>query len=317
MTAAALKAQIDLEISNKTAASSITPLVLGENLRDSVDFVVDYSATLQAETFVNKSTNVVVDGLSDVKYPSVKSIKDYADSIVVGLLDDRGNYNASTNVFPSSGGSGGSGAILKGDLFFISVTGTLGGVSVPVGASLRALVNTPGQTSTNWNILNVGLGYTAENVVNKSLNITTDATSDVKYPSVKAVKTYVDANVGSPQTLQQVVDLGNVITGAFGTQTIYANLNRFDDTTTGEFGIYGLGSFNKSNGVSAQNIDLPATLSGGIKTITFPNANGVVALNAQLPTVSGNYANDSAAATGGVLVGNMYHTSGTVKIRLT
>ena len=30
-----------------------------------------------------------------------------------------------------------------------------------------------------------------------------------------------------------------------------------------------------------------------------------------------NYANDTAAATGGVPVGNLYHTSGTVKVRLT
>lgn len=30
----------------------------------------------------------------------------YADALVVGLLDDRGHYDASGNVFPSSGGSG-------------------------------------------------------------------------------------------------------------------------------------------------------------------------------------------------------------------
>jgi hypothetical protein len=36
---------------------------------------------------------------------------------------------------------------------------------------------------------------TKENTSNKSINITTDAASDTKYPSVKAVKTYVDAQV--------------------------------------------------------------------------------------------------------------------------
>jgi len=35
-----------------------------------------------------------------------------------------------------------------------------------------------------------------ENTSNKSTNVTTDAASDTKYPSVKAVKTYVDANAG-------------------------------------------------------------------------------------------------------------------------
>jgi hypothetical protein len=36
----------------------------------------------------------------------------------------------------------------------------------------------------------------AEVLTNKSTNVTTDGASDTKYPSVKAVKTYVDANVG-------------------------------------------------------------------------------------------------------------------------
>ena len=35
-----------------------------------------------------------------------------------------------------------------------------------------------------------------------------------------------------------------------------------------------------------------------------------------LPTVAGNYANDTLAAAGGVLLGQMYHTAGTVKIRI-
>ncbi len=39
------------------------------------------------------------------------------------------------------------------------------------------------------------LGFTPENVSNKSTNVTSDAASDVKFPSVKAVKTYVDAAV--------------------------------------------------------------------------------------------------------------------------
>lgn len=40
-----------------------------------------------------------------------------------------------------------------------------------------------------------------ENSSNKSLNVTTDGASDVKYPSVKAVKTYVDANISAAELL--------------------------------------------------------------------------------------------------------------------
>jgi hypothetical protein len=143
-----------------------------------------------AENTSNKSIDGTLNLNSDTLYPSQKAVKTYVDGSVTGLLDDRGNYNASGNVFPSSGGSGTAGAILKGDLWYISVAGTLGGTSVVVGSSVRALVDTPGQTSSNWSILNVGLGYTPENSANKATSFST--VNNTLYPSVQAVKTYVD-----------------------------------------------------------------------------------------------------------------------------
>ena len=81
------------------------------------------------------------------------------------------------------------------------------------------------------------------------------------------------------QTLQQTVDNGNTIADEFGaTQTLNANINRFDDSGLEIFGTYGLGVFNKSDGTNSQNVELPANLTGGIKTITFPNASGTIAL---------------------------------------
>lgn len=38
--------------------------------------------------------------------------------------------------------------------------------------------------------------------------------------------------------------------------------------------------------------------------------------NNNIVKVADNFANDSAAATGGIAVGGLYHTNGTVKIRL-
>lgn len=78
--------------------------------------------------------------------------KTYADGLVVGLFDDRGNYDASGNTFPASGGSGAAGAIMKGDIWRISVAGSLGGVYVNAGDWVRALADTPGQTAANWAI---------------------------------------------------------------------------------------------------------------------------------------------------------------------
>lgn len=97
----------------------------------------------------------------------LNSAKAYADGLVVGLWDDRGNYNASGNAFPSSGGSGMAGAILKGDIWTVSVAGTLGGQAVAAGDTVRALVDTPGQTAGNWAIAETNIGYVPENVANK------------------------------------------------------------------------------------------------------------------------------------------------------
>lgn len=157
-----------------------------------------------AEDEANKSNDGTMSSASTTQYPTVYAAKTYTDSMVVGLLQDVGNFDASSNVFPSTGGSGGGGAILEGDLWFISVAGTLGGTPVLVGYSIRALVDTPGQTSGNWGILSSGLGYIPEDVANKSTNISADSGSDTKYPSVKAVEDYVSTAGGGTVTTVKV-----------------------------------------------------------------------------------------------------------------
>lgn len=103
------------------------------------------------ELVTNKATGFGT--VNDTLYPTVQAVKTYADALVVGLLDDRGSYNASGNVWPSSGGSGTAGAILKGDLWYISAAGTLGGTAVSAGDTIRSLVDSPGTTASNWDIL--------------------------------------------------------------------------------------------------------------------------------------------------------------------
>ena len=45
-------------------------------------------------------------------------------------------------------------------------------------------------------LLQPELNFTPENIANKSTSVTTDAASDIKYPSVKATKKYVDDSIG-------------------------------------------------------------------------------------------------------------------------
>jgi hypothetical protein len=69
-----------------------------------------------------------------------------------GLDELIGPYDASTNLFPATGGSGPAGAIAKGDEFFASVAGVCGGTNVNINDRILALVDAPGQTAGNWNI---------------------------------------------------------------------------------------------------------------------------------------------------------------------
>jgi len=87
--------------------------------------------------------------LQNLTYP----ISDYIIDLIQIPIRDCGNYDASSNVFPSTGGTGALGAIEAGNLFTISVSGTLGGVSVTSPYdTIRARVNAPGQTLGNWHI---------------------------------------------------------------------------------------------------------------------------------------------------------------------
>lgn len=112
----------------------------------------------------------------------------YADSLVVGLWDDRGNFSAAGGAYPSTGGSGTAGAILKGDIWTISVAGTLPtGQVVEVGDTVRALIDTPGNTQANWAIAQNNIGYVPENAANKATTMSGNTTSNIVYLTAKAI----------------------------------------------------------------------------------------------------------------------------------
>jgi hypothetical protein len=150
-------------------------------IKDSGKKVADF------ELIANKTTSLPTDGTSDTKYPSAKAVKDYADSLVAGLLDYRGAYDASVNTFPATGGSGSAGTVMKGDMWIISVAGTLGGSAVQIGDSAIANVDTPGQTAGNWNILNSNITYVPEDVANKKTTMTGNEASNTFYLTAKAI----------------------------------------------------------------------------------------------------------------------------------
>lgn len=176
---------------------------------------VTTSGTLSA-TLANQAANQIFAGPSSggaaapsfrglviTDIPDISSIyatKAYADGLVVGLLDDRGNFDASSNTFPAAGGSGSGGAVLKGDLWTISVAGTLGGTAVTPGDIVRALTDTPGQTASNWAVSETNIGYASLNAALNSGQI------------------YIGngSNVGTARTLSGDVTVNNTGVTAIG-----------------------------------------------------------------------------------------------------
>lgn len=70
----------------------------------------------------------------------------------------RGPYDASSNLYPATGGSGGGGAINAGDSWNVTVPGDLdvfglGVITVYEGTILTALTNAPGQTPASWRVI--------------------------------------------------------------------------------------------------------------------------------------------------------------------
>lgn len=190
--------------------------------------------------------------------------KAYADLLVAGVLNLRSAYDASGNVFPSAGGSGAGGAIKKGDLWFISVGGTLGGQVVTTGDFIFANQDTPGQTAGNWSVGQVNITYVPENEANKDTDGTLAGNSDVKYPSQKAVKTYADTKLAKS---------GGTLTGAIiEAEVAIAALNlnwalggSFYKTITAD------NTFTFSNLADGQTISVELTADGtGGWLITWP-----------------------------------------------
>lgn len=139
-----------------------------------------------SETIANLTANDVGADEAGAADTAEQNAKDYADGLVTGLWDDRGTHDASLGNYPSSGGSGVAGAILKGDIWTISVAGTLGANTVEVGDTVRALVDSPVGDST-WAIGQNNIGWVPENVTNKATNLTSP--NDTDYPTTQAVVT--------------------------------------------------------------------------------------------------------------------------------
>lgn len=87
---------------------------------------------------------------NDYDFSDVATMRNKITNSNTGTHSARGNYDASTGVFPSTGGSGGGGAIVAGDRWTANVMGSIYGVVVAVSTPITCINSSPGQDSANW-----------------------------------------------------------------------------------------------------------------------------------------------------------------------
>ncbi|MDI5889263.1 hypothetical protein, partial [Flavobacterium yafengii] len=131
------------------------------------------TAEASKEALANKSTSVSTDGTSDTKYPSVKSVKDYVDASA------------------TSGSTALATEISRATTAEATLTANLAS-EVSRATTAEATLTATIATETTRAIT---AEASKEALANKSTSVSTDGTSDTKYPSVKSVKDYVDNSV--------------------------------------------------------------------------------------------------------------------------
>jgi hypothetical protein len=199
---------------------------------------------------------------------------------VLGLYDDRGNYNASSNLFPSSGGSGTGGAILKGDIWTISTPGTLGGTPVIVGQTVRALVNTPAQVAGNWAI-SVGSATTpdASETVKGIAELAIQAESETAADSTLGNRdhTRILSARGFRWAWEVVKNLATTITGAWTFDGANTLITGYALTVRNSAAALIFRTRNDQSvefGGSVMEIEVPAAVTAGNASINFNDLTG-------------------------------------------
>lgn len=104
--------------------------------------VTEATVTIYSENVVNVTVTIGGSGES-------------GGSAADGTVVIASNFDLSGGTIPTTGGKGSGGAIEKGNLFPVTVGGTITGWAsetayIPAGAWMIAKVDTPGQTESNW-----------------------------------------------------------------------------------------------------------------------------------------------------------------------
>jgi hypothetical protein len=210
-----LTTNLNIEVSRSTSAEN----TLTTNLNVEITRATTTEATKEA--LVNKSADVTTDGASDVKYPTVKSVKTYVD------VSSTSNSNAiAAEVIRAKDAENTLTTNLNSEVSRATISENT--LTTNLNSEVSRATSAENTLTTNLNA-EISRATTAEAIrealVNKSADVTTDGASDVKYPTVKSVKTYVDAISNTSSTA-----LAAEVSRAITAET--ANVNAIATETT-------------------------------------------------------------------------------------
>jgi hypothetical protein len=209
------------------------------------------SALNLKEDATNKSTDVSTDGTSDVMFPTVKSVKTYVDAEITATNGTSGTALATLQADVDQNESDSDAAettlqtninTLTSNVATNATTAATASAAVQTNVNANETASNTADTTLQSNIDALTTGSNAaialkEDAANKSTDVYTDGTSDVMFPTVKSVKTYVDAEITATNgtsgtvlaTLQADVDQNESDSDAAET-TLQTNINTLGAT---------------------------------------------------------------------------------------
>ncbi|MHA8084247.1 hypothetical protein U8695_01590 [Aquirufa antheringensis] len=287
------------------------------------------------ESVANKSTNIIADSASSVKYPSVKAIKEYIDNrnsvmaqqaqqanranlaakataletprTINGIaFDGTTNITIPVGVTPPDADATTKGLVkLAGDLTGTAdapaiaansvttakiidgavtdakitsvsgskVTGNITGNAANITGMLAVSNGGTGATTATGALTNLG----AEAVANKSTDLSADANSTQKYPSVKLIKDYVDTRVAAAGVSDGSITSAKIADATIVSADIASNA-----------GITNAQLANSSLTLGTTNIALggTATSLSGLSSVTATGFTGALTGNASTATLA-------------------------------